>query len=303
MTGLLPSEAVASAGLAGGPAGTPRPRAFGWIPQRWRVTNVELAVGGAIVGVILFLVIFAPLFTSFDPTDQDLVNALAAPGGAHLLGTDNLGRDVWSRLLYGGRSDLFIATIAVVVPLVFGTIVGAICGYFGGWFDMLVMRIGDIVAAFPFYVLVIALVFVLGSGATSVFVAISVVSWVSYARIVRAETMIVRDREFIDACKTAGFNKGRIVLRHIIPNTATQAVVYAMSDIVLNISVIVTLSFFGLGIVPPTPDWGQMMSDGRQFMASGRYELILIPGAAVVLTSLGLSFLGDGIANVLRAKQ
>ena len=158
-------------------------------------------------------------------------------------------------------------------------------------------------AAFPFFVLVITLVFVLGSGTMSVFIAISVVSWVAYARIARAETMIIRKREFIDACKTGGLSTARIVLRHVIPNTVTQGVVFAMSDIVLTIGTIVTLSYVGLGIVPPTPDWGQMMSDGQQFIASGNYILTMAPGLVVVITSLGLSFLGDGIANSLRSKQ
>lgn len=278
-------------------------RRFSWFHRWGHSGNVELIVGGVIVGLIVLVVICAPLLTPYGPTDQDLMNALAQPSWAHPLGTDNLGRDTWSRLVYGGRADLGISFIAVLVPLIFGSIVGAVCGYFGGWFDMVVMRVGDVVAAFPFFVLVITLVFVLGSGTMSVFIAISVVSWVAYARIVRAETMIIRKREFIDACKTGGLSTARIVLRHVIPNTVTQGVVFAMSDIVLTIGTIVTLSYFGLGIVPPTPDWGQMMSDGQQFIASGNYILTLAPGLVVVFTSLGLSFLGDGIANLLRSKQ
>ena len=245
----------------------------------------------------------APLFTSFDPGHQDLRNAFQSPSAAHLLGTDNLGRYVLSRLLYGGRIDLYVATVAVFIPLAMGTVLGALTGYFGGLFDTIVMRIADIVSAFPFFVLVIALVFVLGNGEVSIYIAISVVSWVSYTRIVRAESMILKNRDFIDACKTGGLGSGRIILRHVLPNTATQAVVYAMSDIVLNINVIVTLSYFGFGIVPPTPDWGQMMSDGQQFLLSGHEALVLIPGLCVILTSLGLSFFGDGLANIMRAKQ
>lgn len=265
--------------------------------------NIHLYLGIAIVGGIILLSAGAPLFTNYDPTAQDLTNTLAPWGGSHPLGTDSLGRDVWSRLLYGARTDLRVAGIAVLIPFVIGSIIGALCGYIGGWFDTLMMRLADIVVAFPFYVMVIALVFVLGNGATSIYIAISVVSWVAYARITRAETMILRDRDFIAACRSGGLSHGRIVFRHIIPNTVTQGIVYSMSDIVMNIGVIVTLSYFGLGIVPPTPDWGQMMSDGQQFMAAGQYSLILVPGAAVVITSIGLSLLGDGLANVLKVRR
>jgi peptide/nickel transport system permease protein len=285
------------------PAGRAPIDRFRWIPAALRKRNVELYVGGGIFLTVVLLCVAAPLLTAFDPNHQDLHNVLQGSSATHLLGTDNLGRDVWSRLLYGGRTNLYVAVVAVLIPMAIGTVLGALTGYFGGLFDTIVMRIADIVSAFPFFVLVIALVFVLGNGEVSIFIAISIVSWVSYTRIVRAESMILKDRDFIDACKTGGLGSGRIILRHVLPNTATQAVVYAMSDIVLNINVIVTLSFFGLGIVPPTPDWGQMMSDGQQFLLSGHESLVLIPGLAVIVTSLGLSFLGDGLANILRAKQ
>lgn len=272
-----------------------------WAPEFLRRGNMQLWIGTLIVGAIVLMAVLAPLLTPYSATYQDLAEALddiGTPG--HPLGTDQLGRDIWARLLYGGRTDLSVTLIAVVIPLVIGTILGALCGYFGGWFDILIMRLADIVTAFPFYVLVIALVFAIGTGTTSIYIAISVVSWVAYARIVRGETMVLRRKEFIDACETSGLSHLQIIGRHIIPNTVSQAVVYAMSDIVMNINVIVTLSFFGLGIVPPIPDWGQMMSDGQQFIMSGNSSLTLIPGLTVVLFSLGLSFLGDGIANVLK---
>ena len=292
-----------TATLTPAPVGSVPMQRFWWIPGVLRRRNIELYIGASILLVIVVACLAAPLFTSFDPGHQDLRNAFQSPSAAHLLGTDNLGRYVLSRLLYGGRIDLYVATVAVFIPLAMGTVLGALTGYFGGLFDTIVMRIADIVSAFPFFVLVIALVFVLGNGEVSIYIAISVVSWVSYTRIVRAESMILKNRDFIDACKTGGLGSGRIILRHVLPNTATQAVVYAMSDIVLNINVIVTLSYFGLGIVPPTPDWGQMMSDGQQFLLSGHEALVLIPGLCVILTSLGLSFFGDGLANIMRAKQ
>ena len=153
-------------------------------------------------------------------------------------------------------------------------------------------------AAFPFYVLVITLVFVLGSGKTSIFIAISIVSWVAYARIVRAEAMVLRDREFVQACRAGGIGSARIIFRHLIPNVITQAIVYAMSDIVQDIMAIVTLGYLGLGIAPPTAEWGSMILDGQQFITT-QWQQATIPGLAVVVTSLGLSWLGDGLSDLL----
>ena len=249
------------------------------------------------------MVLMASYLTKSDPIKQDLMNTLQGGTPEHFLGTDNLGRDVWSRLLYGGRTDLILASAAVLAPFILGTILGAICGYFSGWVDTLVMRIADVVAAFPFYVLVISLVFILGNGVGSIFIAITLVSWVAYARIVRGETMIVRSKEFIEAAQTGGISNRKIITRHVLPNVITQAIVYAMSDIVLNIGVIVTLSYFGLGIVPPTPDWGRMIAEGQQFLAGGYYALTILPALAVIVTSLGLSFIGDGLAVALRVKR
>jgi peptide/nickel transport system permease protein len=274
-----------------------------WAPGFLRARNLQLYLGLALLVAIVALVSLAPLLTKFGPSDTDPAAALQGFGGAHLLGTDNLGRDIWSRLLYGGRVDLTIAFLAVLVPFISGVLIGTVCGYAGGWLDTVIMRIADIVVAFPFYVLVITLVFVLGSGERSIFIAISTVSWVAYARIVRAEVMVLRNREFIEAGRASGIGGTRIVFRHILPNVITQAIVYAMSDIVMNIGVIVTLSYFGLGIVPPTPDWGGMMSDGQQFLAGGYYALTLVPAAAVVITSLTLSLVGDGLAHVLRINR
>ncbi|KAB1660782.1 ABC transporter permease [Pseudoclavibacter sp. CFCC 13796] len=273
------------------------------LPAFLRRHNISLWVGCVIVGGIVLAGIAAPLLTPHDPTAQSLMDAWAPAGNGHLLGTDQLGRDIWARLLYGARTNLAIAAIAVVVPFLLGTLLGAIAGYFGGWIDAAIMRIADVVVAFPFYVLIIALVFVLGNGPTSIFVAISLVSWVAYCRIVRAETVILKDRDFIAACKASGLSHKRILIRHVLPNTATQAIVYGMSDIVMNIGVIVTLSYFGLGIVPPTPDWGQMMNDGQQFIIAGQYSLILYPSIAVVLTSFGLALLGDGLARTLKVRR
>jgi peptide/nickel transport system permease protein len=241
----------------------------------------------------------APLITSHSPTEQDLNNILAGPSSEHWLGTDQLGRDEFSRLLYGARVDLRVAFLAVLFPFILGTTLGCLAGYYGRALDTGIMRLVDIMVAFPFYVLIIALVFVLGPGARSIYIAITLVGWVSYARILSGEILVAKRQEYVLAAQAAGFRDMRIIRRHLLPNVITQAIVFAMSDIVLDILAIVTLGYLGLGIQPPTPDWGGMISDGQAFLTT-RWELSTIPGVAVIITALGLSLIGDGLADLLR---
>ncbi|AZT98878.1 ABC transporter permease [Brevibacterium aurantiacum] len=282
---------------------TPQARFTMPLPAFLRRHNLQLWVGLAIMGLIVAVLAIGPLFVTADPNRQDLLNAFGPSSLAHPMGTDQLGRDILSRFLNGGRVDLMVAVIAVIVPFILGTVLGSLAGYFGKWVDVVIMRLADIVSAFPFYVLVIVLVFVMGNGMASIFVAISLVSWVAYARIVRGEVLVLREEEFISACRASGLSTPRILARHVIPNTVSQGIIYGMSDIVLNIGVVVTLSFFGMGIVPPTADWGQMMNDGQQYMGTGNYGLILWPGFAVVLVSLALALIGDGLTNILKPKR
>jgi peptide/nickel transport system permease protein len=261
-----------------------------------------LMAGLVIIAVILFLVIAAPLLARYNPDTQNLNATLEGISGQHWLGTDQEGRDTWARLLYGGRTDLRIAFIAVLFPFCLGTILGSLAGYFGGWVDTIIMRLVDIVVAFPFFVLVIALVFVLGPGERSIYVAITLVGWVSYARIVRGEILVAKRQEYVLAAQSGGLSSLRIIGRHLLPNVITQAIIYAMSDIVQDIVAIVTLSYLGLGIQPPAPDWGTMISDGQNFLTT-HWQLTTIPGLAVVITGLGLSLIGDGLADLLRPGQ
>ena len=264
-----------------------------------RVRSWNLVAGATILGAVVVLVVFAPLLTSYDPVHQDITQALQVPGSRHLLGTDQLGRDVWSRLLYGGRVDLRIAFLVEVFPFCIGTVLGCLAGYYGRWIDTVIMRLVDIVMAFPFFVLIIALVFALGAGALSIYVAFTFISWIWYARLVRSEVLVAKRQDWVPAAKAAGFGDLRVIGRHILPNVITQSIVFAMSDIVLNILGIVTLGFLGLGIQPPTPEWGQMIADGQQFVTTN-WQLATIPGLAVVVTALGLSLFADGLADVLR---
>lgn len=264
-----------------------------------RVGSWSLVVGASILGIVVLAILFAPLLTSYNPVHQDVLQALQGPSSRHLLGTDQLGRDVWSRLLYGGRADLRIAFLVEVFPFCIGTVLGALAGYYGGWIDTLIMRLVDIVMAFPFFVLIIALVFALGAGALSIYVAFTFISWIWYARLIRSEVLVAKRQDYVPAAKAAGYSDIRVIGRHVLPNVITQAIVFAMSDIVLNILGIVTLGFLGLGIQPPAPEWGQMVADGQQFITTN-WQLATIPGLAVVVTALGLSLLADGLADVLR---
>jgi peptide/nickel transport system permease protein len=266
---------------------------------RW-YRHPTLIVGSVLLVAIVFMSVAAPLLSSFDPDMQNLEQALANIGQyGHLLGTDQEGRDTWARLLYGGRVDLQVAFLAVLFPFILGTILGSLAGYFGRWVDVIILRVIDIVVAFPFFVLVIALVFVLGAGERSIYIAITAVGWVSYARIIRGEILVAKRQEYVLAAQSAGLSSVRIMGKHLLPNVITQAIVYAMSDIVQNMLAIVTLSYLGLGIQPPTPDWGTMIADGQNFLTT-QWWLTTIPGVAVVITGLALSLIGDGLADILR---
>jgi peptide/nickel transport system permease protein len=266
--------------------------------RRWYRTPSFVA-GVAVLGTIVLLALLAPVVARHDPVEQDLLNILQGPSRDHFLGTDDLGRDVWSRLVYGARTDLRVAFLAVLFPFVIGTVVGLLAGYFGRWVDTLTNFFVNVVVAFPFYVLVIALVFVLGPGTRNIYIAITIVGWVSYARIVRGEVLVAKRREYALAARAGGLSNTRIIGRHLLPNVITQAVVFAMSDIVLDILAIVTLGYLGLGVQPPTPDWGRMIADGQSYLTTN-WQLATYPGIAVVITALGLSLIADGLADLLR---
>jgi peptide/nickel transport system permease protein len=266
--------------------------------RRWYRTPSFVA-GVSILGLIVLAAALAPLITQHNPTDQDLTHTLAGPSSSHWLGTDDLGRDVWSRLVYGARTDLRVAFLAVLFPFVIGTLIGLVAGYFGGWIDTATNWLVNIVVAFPVFVLVIALVFALGPGTRSIYIAITIVGWVSYARIIRGEVIVAKRREYVLAARAAGLSTRRILFRHLLPNTITQAIIFACSDIVLDILFIVTLGYLGLGVQPPAPDWGRMIADGQTYLTT-HWALSTIPGIAIVFAALGLSLLADGLADLLR---
>jgi peptide/nickel transport system permease protein len=275
-----------------------------WTKSRWSKlwAYPSLTFGLTLFILILLAIIVGPMLISYGPDTLDLTAILKPPFSAHhLLGTDQLGRDELTRLLYAGRTDLKVGVLAVIFPFCFGTTVGTLAGFYGGWLDAIVMRIVDVLVAFPFYVLVIGLVFVVGTGTKGIYIAFGIADWVVYARTVRSATLVVREAEYVSAARVGGLGDLRILAKHVLPNTITQAIVYSMTDIVLVIVAIVTLGYLGLGVQPPTPDWGTMISDGQNFITSN-WELSTIPGIAVAITGLSLSLIGDGLADLLRPR-
>jgi peptide/nickel transport system permease protein len=265
--------------------------------ERTSARNITLYAGLILFALIVLAAVFAPLLTSADPLQQNLLQSRLAPGSpGHLLGTDDLGRDVLSRILYGARVDLRVGVLAVLTPLVIGSVLGMLCGWWGRWFDTIVMRLVDVVVAFPFYVLVIALVFAMGQGTKSIYIAISAVGWVAYCRIVRGQVLVAKEQEYALAARASGLPTWRILLRHLMPNVILQAIVYAMSDIVLSILAIVTLSYLGLGVAPPSPEWGSMIAEGQNSLLTQWY-LATIPGLCVVVVGLALALVADGLVN------
>lgn len=259
----------------------------------------QVWVGATIVAVYILIAIFAPVIAPYPPNAQSVPDALQAPSTAHLLGTDELGRDVLSRLMWAARIDLLVGFLGALLPAIVGTALGAAAGYFGGWVDALVMRTSDLVQAFPTYILMIALVFVLGPGPCSILVAFTVVAWVAYARLIRTEVLRVREADYVAAARTSGFSQGRVLWRHVFPNSVGQSLVYLPSDIVAATLGLAALSYLGLGIQPPTAEWGAMIAAGQPFIRT-EWWLSTVPGLVIVVFGLGLSLIAEGVESWLQ---
>lgn len=266
--------------------------------RRW-LRNRNLLLGGGIIGTLILVAVFAPLLTRYDPLAQDYTSILLAPGLQHPFGTDNFGRDILARVIYGTRIDLRIGITAVLAPFAIGTVLGCLAGYFGGWLDTVIMRCVDVVQAFPFIVLIVAVVAVLGPGINNMYIAVALTAWIVYARLLRGEILVVKNTEYIQAARAVGMTDGRIIVRHVLPNVISPAIVYAMADIALYIGLAAALSFLGLGAKPPTPEWGVMITEGQPFITTA-WWMSALPGLALVVTGIGLSLIGDGLADALR---
>lgn len=268
---------------------------------RWKRVRRSrtLLLGVALLSLIVAAAAAAPLLTPYEPSALNLERTFEGPSRDHLLGTDNFGRDLFTRLLYGARIDLAIGVFATLVTLIVGSAIGLAAGYYGGRLDRVVMRVIDVVVAFPFFVLVIGLVAMLGAGLRNMFIAVWLVGWITYARIVRGEVLFVRTREYVEAARVIGASDRGIIFRHVLPNVITPAIIFSMTDVVLNILLGSSLSFLGLGAQPPAPEWGLMIAEGRTFLATA-WWMSALPGLAIVVTGVAFSLIGDGLADVLR---
>jgi peptide/nickel transport system permease protein len=259
----------------------------------------SLVIGLVLLGLFLAAAAAPRWIAPYDPLAFDMTAILKPPSALHPFGTDNFGRDILSRLIWAAHIDLAIALFTTVFPVVFGTIVGAFVGYYGGWLDMLFGRVVDLVVTFPFLVIVITIVSVLGPGLLNMFIAVSVVGWVFYARLMRAEVLTQKQADYAAAGRVLGYGELRIIFRHLLPNCIGSIIVYWMTDMALGILLGSSLGYLGLGAQPPTAEWGVLVADGKNFLNTG-WWISFFPGIAIVLTGLGFSLLGDGVADRLR---
>ena len=265
----------------------------------WRAMfcrQTTLVLGVAILGLFLGVALLAPLVAPYDPILQDPAARLVSPSWAHPFGTDNFGRDVLSRVIWGARIDLQIALVGVLFPLVIGTVVGTIAGFFGGIVDTILMRIIDIVLAFPFLVLMLSIIAILGPGLSSFYIAMALVGWVSYARLIRAQILVLKTLDFAIAARSLGFSNLRIMFRHLLPNALAGSIVFAMSDVVLVLLNGAAISYLGLGVQPPVAEWGVMVAEGQGFITRA-WWMTFFPGMAIVCLAFGFSLLGDALGD------
>ena len=270
--------------------------------SRKRPLPQPLLLGGIILAISLGLAVLPSLFAPYDPVAFDYVALLAPPSLAHPFGTDNFGRDVLSRVIHAYTIDMQIAFFGTIFSFVAGTFIGALVGYAGGLAETIFGRIVDAVVTFPFLVLVIAIVSVLGPGLINMYIAVGVVGWVFYARIIAAEVVVQKRLDYADAGRAMGYTPLRVIFRHLLPNAITPAIVYLMTDMALSILLGSSLGYLGLGAQPPTPEWGVQIAEGKNFMTTA-WWISVFPGIAIVVTGLGFSLLGDGLAEVLRTRK
>ena len=270
--------------------------ASGWLRQH------SLMIGAISLCAFLLASIFAGQISPYDPIAQNLSNTLRPLSLEHPFGTDNFGRDIFSRVLHAAKLDVMVGVLCVLFPLLIGVSLGCIAGYFGGGAETVIMRLVDTFTAFPFLVLVIAIIAILGPGLISMVVALTLAGWSAYTRIVRGEILVVKRSEYIQAARALGFSIPRIMFRHVLPNVISPAIVFAAADIILVILSTTALSFLGLGVQPPTPEWGSMIAEGRVYIMTA-WWLVTMPGLAIVFVGLALSFVGDGLADLLRTED
>lgn len=261
-----------------------------------------LVFGGVLVGFFVITALFAPIIATSDPAAINMKSVFLPPSSEHFFGTDELGRDVFSRVVYGARVSIFIGIVAVGISVVIGTILGLVAGFYGKWTDSLIMRFTDVMLCFPAFFLILAVIAFLNPSLTNVMVVIGLTGWMGVARLVRAETMSVKNREYIVAARLAGLANGKILFKHILPNVVSPVFVTATLGIAGAILVESSLSFLGLGVQPPTPSWGNILTSGKDNIMFA-WWLSFFPGIAILLTALGYNMLGEGLRDYLDPKK
>jgi len=271
------------------------PMRFGW--RRLFGSRLTLAVGGGILLFFLILAVGAPLLAPYDPILQGADVRLQSPTLLHPFGTDNFGRDILSRVVWGTRIDLQIAVIGVLFPFLIGTTVGTIAGFFGGPIDAVFMRLVDIILAFPFLVLMLSIIAILGPGLGSFYIAMALVGWVSYARLIRAQMLVLKSSDYAVAAVSLGFSRSRIMFLHLLPNAIAGSLVFSMSDAVLVLLSGAAVSYLGLGVQPPLAEWGVMVAEGQSFVTTA-WWITVFPGLSIVCLAFGFSMLGDALGEL-----
>jgi peptide/nickel transport system permease protein len=268
-----------------------------------RLKKNKLAMLGlGIVIVLILIAIFAPLISTHDPISRIKEDSSLPPNKAHFFGTDLLGRDIFSRVIYGSRISIQVGIIAVGISIVIGLFFGALAGYFGSLPDTIIMRIADIFFAFPYILGAIAIMTVLGQGIVNIFIAIGVLGWASFARIFRGSILSIKNKEYIEAARAMGASHRRIITRHIFPNAIAPIIVFGTMNVGTAIIVEAALSFLGIGVQPPTPAWGKMLSESLSYIDIAPW-MMLFPGFAIVITVLGFVLLGDGLRDAFDPKM
>jgi len=265
---------------------------------RWLPRQQTLRLGVLMLSAWVLIALLSPWIAPFDPIAQDASVTLSPPTFTHPFGTDNFGRDILSRVMWGARIDLQICVIGVIFPFTFGTLVGAFSGYLGGAVDTFFMRVIDVVLAFPFLVLMLSIIAILGPGLSSFYIAMAMVGWVSYARLVRSQVLTLKHRDFILAARSLGYSHPRILLLHLLPNALTSSLVFSMSDCVLVLLSGASVSYLGLGVQPPLAEWGVMVAEGQSFITTA-WWITTFQGLAIVVLAMSFSLLADGLGDKL----
>lgn len=285
-------------GTTGSLAMRPRPRSRVLQMLRRLKKNKGASIGGILLIAISLSVIFAAAITTWDPIKQNYNDLLQGPSLAHWMGTDNYGRDVWSRVLHGGRLSLTVGMVSVVIGAVAGVTFGLLSGYYGGWVDGVIMRLMDAMLAFPGILMAMTVVAILGGSLTNVMIAVGISSVPGFARLVRGSVLSAKENEYVMAARVTGCGSGRIMVVHILPNVFAPLLTYATLRISTSIIAAASLNFLGLGAQRPTPEWGVMLADGRDYMRQ-YWWLSTFPGLAIMVTTLSINMLGDGLRDAL----